>query len=66
VDLSSLLPLDELARAFHEASVRYRTIPAQVEAAIRGRPPGADNLRRVLRGDAHVTLSELERAFLRL
>jgi very-short-patch-repair endonuclease len=66
MDLSSLLPLDELAQAFHEASVRYRTTPAQVEAGIRGRPPGAHNLRRVLRGDAHVTLSELERAFLRL
>jgi hypothetical protein len=44
VDLSSSLPLDELARAFHEASVRYRTTPAQVEAALRGRPPGAGNL----------------------
>jgi very-short-patch-repair endonuclease len=66
VDLSSLLPLPELAQAFHEASVRYRTTPDQVEAAINGRVPGAEKLRRVLRGDAHVTLSKLERAFLRL
>jgi very-short-patch-repair endonuclease len=41
----------------------YRTTPAQVEAVINHRVPGADNLRRVLRGDAHVTLSELERLF---
>jgi very-short-patch-repair endonuclease len=66
VDLSSLLPLPELARAFHEASVRYRTTPDQVEAAIEGRAKGAENLRRAIRGDAHVTLSELEKRFLRL
>ena len=65
VDLSSLLPLDELAQAFHEASVRYRTTPDQVEARLK-RPKGAANLRRVLRGDTHVTLSELERSFLRM
>jgi hypothetical protein len=63
VDLPSLLSLDELARAFHEASVRSRTTPAQVEAVINHRVPGAENLRRVLRGDAHVILSELERLF---
>jgi hypothetical protein len=66
VDLSSLLSLDDLARAFHEASVRYRTTPAQVEAAMKGRVPGAQKLRRVLHGDTHITLSELERAFLKL
>jgi very-short-patch-repair endonuclease len=66
VDLSSLLSLDELARAFHEASVRFRTTPEQVERSMDGRAPGAEQLRRVLRGDAHVTLSKLERAFLRL
>jgi very-short-patch-repair endonuclease len=66
VDLSSLLSLDELARAFHEASVRYRITPDQAEAAIKGRVPGAEKLRRVLRGDAHVTLSELEKRFLKL
>ncbi len=66
IDLSSLLPLPELARAFHEASVRYRTTPAQVEARLNGRVKGAENLRRAIRGDVHVTLSELERLFLRL
>jgi very-short-patch-repair endonuclease len=66
VDLSSLLSLDDLAKAFHEAVVRYRIRPDQVEAAMKGRTPGAEKLRRVLRGDAHVTLSMLERAFLTL
>jgi very-short-patch-repair endonuclease len=65
IDLSSLLPLPELARAFHEANVRYRTTPDQVESRL-GRAKGAANLRRVLRGDTHVTLSELERSFLRM
>ena len=66
IDLSSLLPLDELAAAFHEASVRHRLRPEQVETRVSGRLPGAEKLRRVLRGDAHVTLSELERIFVRL
>jgi hypothetical protein len=66
IDLSSLLSLDELAAAFREASVRHRLRPEQVEARVTGRVPGAEKLRRVLRGDAHVTLSELERAFLKL
>jgi Transcriptional regulator, AbiEi antitoxin len=66
IDLSSVLSLEELAAAFHQASVRHRLRPQQVEARVRGRIPGAEKLRRVLRGDTHVTLSELERAFLRL
>jgi hypothetical protein len=68
VDLSSLRSLDELARASHEAGVRHRTTPAQVERALARRPrvKGAAKLRRVLRGDVHVTLSELERRFLQL
>jgi very-short-patch-repair endonuclease len=68
IDLSSLLSLDELARAAHEAGVRHRTTPAQVEAAL-GRAPrasGSGKLRRVLRGEVHVTLSKLERRFLEL
>jgi very-short-patch-repair endonuclease len=68
IDLSSLLSLDELARAAHEAGVRHRTTPAQVEAAL-GRVPrasGSGTLRRVLRGEVHVTLSRLERRFLEL
>jgi hypothetical protein len=66
IDLSLLLSFAELAAAFHEASVRHRLKPEQVEARVSGRFKGAENLRRVLRGDAHVTLSELERIFRRL
>jgi hypothetical protein len=66
VDLAAVLTPDELARACHEAGVRYRVTPAKVEAVMARRPtsPGAGNLRRVLRGETQVTLSELERAFL--
>jgi very-short-patch-repair endonuclease len=66
IDLSSVLSLDALAAAFHEASVRHRLKPEQVEARVTERVAGAEKLRRVLRGDAHVTLSELERIFNRL
>jgi very-short-patch-repair endonuclease len=68
VDLSSELSLDALARACHQAGIRHRTTPAQVEAALaRCRTAkGAGNLRRVLHGDVHVTLSTLERRFLEL
>ena len=68
VDISSELSLDELARACHEAGVRYGTTPATVEAALARRPngPGTKKLRRVIRGDVHVTLSTLEARFLEL
>ena len=68
VDLAAVLSLDELARACHEAGVLYRTTPAQVGVVLARRPnsPGAATLRRVLQGDAHVTLSKLERGFLEL
>jgi hypothetical protein len=61
-----VLDPDDLARAFHEAEVRYGTTPAQVEAVLERRPnsPGAAKLRAVLRGDAPVTLSRLEKRFL--
>jgi hypothetical protein len=66
VDLAAGLSEDDLARACHEAGVRHRTTPAQVEAVLARRPnsPGATKLRQVLRGDVHVTLSELEQRFL--
>jgi hypothetical protein len=66
VDLSSVLSLDALARACHEAGIKHGTTPGQVEAVLERRPgsPGAKKLRRVLHGDAHVTLSPLERRFL--
>jgi hypothetical protein len=65
VDLAAVLDLDALARACHEAGVRHRTTPAQVEAVLRRRPrsPGAGRLRLILRGDAPVLLSKLERRF---
>ena len=66
VDLSSLLSLPDLARACHEAGVKYDTTPRQVEAELERRPtaPGAKNLRKVLTGEQRVTLSALERTFL--
>jgi very-short-patch-repair endonuclease len=66
VDLAAVLALDDLALACHEAGVRHRTTPAQVEAVLarQRRAPGAEKLRRVLRGDVQVTLSTLEARFL--
>ena len=67
VDIATLMTVDDLARACHEAGVRHRTTPADVEAVLTRRPnaPGAGRLRQVLRGDARVTLSKLEARFLR-
>ena len=66
VDLSSLLQLEDLARACHEAGVLHHTTPRQVEKVLTKRPntPGAKGLRKVIHGDVHVTLSALERRFL--
>jgi very-short-patch-repair endonuclease len=68
VDISSELSLDALARACHEAGVRYGATPNSVEAVLARRPntPGAKRLRRVIHGDVHVTLSTLEAHFLEL
>jgi hypothetical protein len=68
VDLAAVLDLDSLARACHEAGVRFRTTPRQVETVLARRPnaPGAGKLRRVMHGDVRVTLSKLERTFLAL
>jgi Transcriptional regulator, AbiEi antitoxin len=66
VDLAAVLAVDDLARACHEAGVRFGTTPATVEAVLakRTKSPGARKLREVLRGDARVTLSKLEQRFL--
>jgi very-short-patch-repair endonuclease len=66
VDLAAELDRDALARACHEAGVRFGTTPAQVEDVLARRPtsPGAGNLRAVLHGDVRVTLSALEQRFL--
>jgi hypothetical protein len=68
VDLAAVLSVNELARACHEAGVRYRVTPSHVESVLALRPtsPGAGKLQEVLRGDARVTLSKLESAFLAL
>jgi len=67
VDLAATLNLDDLARAVHEAGIKHRTTPEHVAAVLarRQRAPGTRNLRRVLWGDVHVTLSKLERRFLK-
>jgi hypothetical protein len=68
VDLAEVLSEDDLARAVHEADVRYRVTTPQIEKVLARRPSaaGTDKLRRVLRGDVHITLSRLESAFLNL
>ena len=68
VDLAALVSLHQLALACHEAGVRYRTTPRHVETVLQRRPNsrGRRNLMAVMRGDVHVTLSQLERAFLSL
>jgi hypothetical protein len=68
VDLAGGLPEEDLARACHEAGVRFRTTPREIEAVLRRRPTsaGAGKLRRVLRGEVRVALSVLERRFLEL
>lgn len=68
VDIAGRLSDDELARACHEAGVRYRTTPRHVQAVLARRPrsPGAGTLRRIMAGEIKVSLSELERRFLQL
>ena len=68
VDLAAELPADELARTVHEASIRYRVTPGQIESVLarRRNTPGVAKLRRVLWGDVRVTLSKLEDRFLEL
>jgi very-short-patch-repair endonuclease len=68
IALAGALTEDALARACHEAGVRYGTTPADVEAVLAGAPnaPGAGVLRRILHGDTRTTLSALERRFLSL
>ena len=65
VDVAAVLDEGALARACHEAGVKYRTTPAQVEAVLLRRPnsPGVRTLRRVMTGDVKVSLSKLEAGF---
>ena len=68
VEVAACLAVADLARACHEAGVRYRTSPRQVEDALRRRPTsaGARKLRLVMSGDEKVALSRLESAFVAL
>jgi hypothetical protein len=67
VDIARDLDEDQLARACHEAGVKHRTTPAHVAAVLQRRPsaPGAATLRAIMTGDTKVTLSKLERGFLK-
>jgi hypothetical protein len=65
VDVAAVIDGAGLARLCHEAGVRHRTTPRQVEEALERRPnaPGTRNLRAVLTGDEPALLSRLERRF---
>ena len=68
VDLAPNLAEKDLARACHEAGVKYRTTPRQVANAL-GRhqtAPGGAKLRRILEGDERVVLSKLKSRFVEL
>ena len=66
LDLAPRLACDGLANACHEAWVRHRTAPDQIEACVARNPhkPGIAKLREALGAD--VTLSVLEKGFLAL
>jgi putative AbiEi antitoxin of type IV toxin-antitoxin system len=66
VDLAATLSEGRLAGACHEAGVKYGTTPAKVEPLLAAFPnrPGVAKLRRIMRGEARITLSTLERGFL--
>jgi hypothetical protein len=68
VDLAADSTDDELARACHEAGVRYAIRPSHVQAVLDRVPnaKGAGRLKQVLTGETRVTLSRLERRFLEL
>jgi hypothetical protein len=68
VDLAAALSEHELAKLCHEAGVKHHTTPAQVKAAMarRGYIKGAPKLRAVLDGKVPVSLSALERRFIKL
>jgi hypothetical protein len=66
IDLAATLSLGALARVAHEAEVRHRTTAVMIHAALARKPnaAGAPKLHEIFRGEAPVTLSKLERAFL--
>ncbi len=68
VALAESFSEEALARAVHEATIKYRAQPQDVEAVLDETPnaKGAQTLRRVLRGETKLVLSRLEKRFLRL
>jgi very-short-patch-repair endonuclease len=68
VDIAGRLGDEQLARACHEAAVRYGVKPGQVEAVLERRPrtKGSMRLRAILNGDTPTSLSKLESAFIAL
>ena len=66
VQLAAELDDEELARCCHEAGVKYRTGPRQVEAVLERRPnsPGARKLRMIASGDTKALLSVLEKGLI--
>jgi very-short-patch-repair endonuclease len=68
IDLAARLPMDDLALVCHQAEVRYKVRPAQVDAALTRlyRPPGVAKLRAIIHGDHPLTLSRMERGFVAL
>jgi very-short-patch-repair endonuclease len=68
VDLAGLVSGEELAWACHEAGVKYGTTPGQVREVLgrRSNSRGAGKLRRIVDGDTPITISRLERQFVKL
>jgi putative AbiEi antitoxin of type IV toxin-antitoxin system len=68
IDIAGDLSEEDLGWACHQAGVRFRTTPRQVEAVLAKRPrtKGAGKLRRMISGDSHVILSRLEKRFIKL
>jgi hypothetical protein len=68
VDMAADSTPEVLAAIVHEARVRFGVKPEHVEAVLKRRrtAPGAAKLRRVMRGDERVLLSQLERGFIAL
>jgi hypothetical protein len=66
VDLAAAFNGAQLAWAIHQAQVRHRVAPEQVDEVLTRRPNarGRRLLLSLLIGDAHITLSRLERGFL--
>lgn len=67
VDLAGILSLDDLVLACHRAVAEYRTGPRHVMQVLERypNPPGRANLVRAISGELPVSLSKLERRFIR-